>query len=82
MASNSPTDASPTDREPGPPAGEGDAGRSEPDATTTPGTGDGQDTGKDDGQEYVGRIAGDDVGYAGTTGAEVRGAALEAERDA
>ena len=44
--------------------GGGDNEADAPDAASTTGTG---DTG-----EYVGRVAGDDVGYAGETGAERR----------
>jgi hypothetical protein len=36
-------------------------------------------TGTSDTPEYVGRIAGDDVGYAGETGAERRAEAARAE---
>ncbi len=43
----------------------------EPDADSTTGTG--------DSQTFVGRVAGQDVGYAGETGAERRAAAADAE---
>jgi hypothetical protein len=42
----------------------GDDDQNEPDQAST--------TGTSDTPEYVGRIAGDDVGYAGETGAEKR----------
>ena len=38
-------------------------------------------TGTGDSQTFVGRVAGQDVGYAGETGAERRAAAAEAEGD-
>jgi hypothetical protein len=47
--------------------GDGDA----PDAASTTGTG--------ESEEFVGRVAGQDVGYAGETGAERREAAERAE---
>jgi hypothetical protein len=50
----------------------GGVGGEEPDADGTTGTG--------DSETFVGRVAGQDVGYAGETGAERRAAAAEEER--
>ncbi len=47
--------------------GDGDGESDEPDADGTTGTG--------DSETFVGRVAGQDVGYAGETGAERRAAA-------
>ena len=43
----------------------------------------GSTTGTDENEEYVGRVAGEDAGYAGETGAEARAEAARREpRDA
>ena len=56
-------------RETGGVAGDHPADRAEGDATTTTGTA--------ESEEFVGRVAGQDLGYAGPTGAEARAAAGE-----
>jgi hypothetical protein len=38
-------------------------------------------TGTDENEQFVGRVAGDDPGYTGETGAEARAEAREAEED-
>ena len=49
----------------------GGVGSDQPDAASTTGTG--------ESEEFVGRVAGQDVGYAGETGAERRQAAQEGD---
>jgi hypothetical protein len=60
-------------RETGGVRGDHPAERAEGDAATT--------TGTDESDEFVGRVAGQDLGYAGTTGAEARAEAGAGEED-